>query len=362
LTILTVTEPTACFPPLDPCGRWKCTSDNVSTQKDSLEPQNKSMRVRARQLAPILLIAALLVAAPHGVSATTLAGDFLSIGGSARALGMGGAFAAIAADASTVYWNPAGISGFSKREALFMHSERFGDLINYNFATLVWPTKLLSEEREAAFGFALIHQGSPDNIVTSHLDYEERNGIPGFQPEDRLLYDDVDALPREGYNDFSLYTSFAAKTKYGRLGGTLKLIYTDAIAGHTATGIGLDIGYLHRDLFPRFDVGVNLRDITGTYIGWSTGTNEFITPSVKLGTAYRIPAPKFNLVANIAADGDFFFDDFDASKHVWQYVTPRILKDKIQDEELATTEKSCLGCVADDISWEIYYLLKEDKD
>ena len=38
------------------------------------------------------------------------------------------------------------------------------------------------------------------------------------------------------------------------------------------------------------------------------------------------------------------------------------LKEKILDEELATTEKSCLGCVADDISWEIYYLLKENKE
>jgi hypothetical protein len=39
----------------------------------------------------------------------------------------------------------------------------------------------------------------------------------------------------------------------------------------------------------------------------------------------------------------------------------KILTDKISDEELATTKHSCLGCIADDISWEIYYLLKEDK-
>jgi hypothetical protein len=39
----------------------------------------------------------------------------------------------------------------------------------------------------------------------------------------------------------------------------------------------------------------------------------------------------------------------------------RIIKEKIEDEELATTDKSCIGCMADDISWEIYYLLKEDK-
>ena len=37
----------------------------------------------------------------------------------------------------------------------------------------------------------------------------------------------------------------------------------------------------------------------------------------------------------------------------------KILKDKIAEGELETTEHSCLGCVEDDISWEIYYLLKE---
>ncbi|MDH5386285.1 MAG: hypothetical protein OEY18_16415 [Candidatus Aminicenantes bacterium] len=39
----------------------------------------------------------------------------------------------------------------------------------------------------------------------------------------------------------------------------------------------------------------------------------------------------------------------------------RILKEKIADEEIATTEKSCIGCLADEVSWEIYYLLKESK-
>lgn len=40
----------------------------------------------------------------------------------------------------------------------------------------------------------------------------------------------------------------------------------------------------------------------------------------------------------------------------------KILKDKISDGELATTKNSCLGCVADDISWEIYYLMKEKEE
>jgi hypothetical protein len=39
----------------------------------------------------------------------------------------------------------------------------------------------------------------------------------------------------------------------------------------------------------------------------------------------------------------------------------RIIKEKITDDEIATTEKSCIGCLADEISWEIYYLLKENR-
>lgn len=38
-----------------------------------------------------------------------------------------------------------------------------------------------------------------------------------------------------------------------------------------------------------------------------------------------------------------------------------IIKEKIADDELATTEKSCVSCLVDEISWEVYYLLKEEK-
>jgi hypothetical protein len=36
-----------------------------------------------------------------------------------------------------------------------------------------------------------------------------------------------------------------------------------------------------------------------------------------------------------------------------------ILKEKIEEGEIATTPRSCLGCLADEISWEVYYLFKE---
>ncbi len=43
-------------------------------------------------------------------------------------------------------------------------------------------------------------------------------------------------------------------------------------------------------------------------------------------------------------------------------IVRKLLKDKIADEELATTPRSCLGCLADEISWEVYYLVKEKDD
>lgn len=51
------------------------------------------------------------------------AAPFLSIGVGARPLAMGGAFVALANDASCLYWNPGGIAKLQRNEALLMHTE-----------------------------------------------------------------------------------------------------------------------------------------------------------------------------------------------------------------------------------------------
>ncbi len=62
----------------------------------------------------------------------TTAAPFLGIGAGPKAIGMGGAFTAVANDPSALYWNPAGISRTGKTEILFEHTNY---LINtgYNF-------------------------------------------------------------------------------------------------------------------------------------------------------------------------------------------------------------------------------------
>ncbi len=58
----------------------------------------------------------------------TTAAPFLSIAQGARALGMGGAFVAIADDPSAMYWNPAGIADLQGIQVLIDHTNWIADL------------------------------------------------------------------------------------------------------------------------------------------------------------------------------------------------------------------------------------------
>ena len=70
--------------------------------------------------------AALLLTTP--AFADKYAGEFLKAPVGARAIGMGGAFAAVSDDATAPYWNPAGMVYLPYREVIAMHSEKFGNL------------------------------------------------------------------------------------------------------------------------------------------------------------------------------------------------------------------------------------------
>ena len=64
----------------------------------------------------------------------TTAAKFLSIPVGARALAMGGAYTALANDASAIYWNPGGLAQVTSREVFFMHSEWLADINFDHFA------------------------------------------------------------------------------------------------------------------------------------------------------------------------------------------------------------------------------------
>ena len=66
-------------------------------------------------------------------------GQFMSYGAGARGLGMGGAFFAVADDASASYWNPAALTLLERREFSAMQASMFADT-TLNFFTYAHPT------------------------------------------------------------------------------------------------------------------------------------------------------------------------------------------------------------------------------
>ncbi|RJR30827.1 MAG: hypothetical protein C4574_01830 [Candidatus Latescibacterota bacterium] len=98
-----------------------------------------------------LLAAALLIASiPAVADATTkpfekvgtYAAQFLKIGPSARAVGMGGAFTAVANDATSIYWNPAGIVE-QTRTQVTLNSVVYPADIDVYFAAAIFNTPYL---------------------------------------------------------------------------------------------------------------------------------------------------------------------------------------------------------------------------
>ena len=84
-------------------------------------------------------------------------GDFLRIGVGARPAAMGGAFSAVANDATTFYWNPAGLTSSGRLALHIDHVAMFNAMAHYNVAGVS-----LSLKKRLAFGVSWIRLGVDD--------------------------------------------------------------------------------------------------------------------------------------------------------------------------------------------------------
>jgi hypothetical protein len=89
----------------------------------------------------------------------TAGAQFLELGVSARAIGMGEAFLSISDDASAVHYNPAGLTQIAEREAMFTHVNYVAD-INFDFAGLAYPTARFGGVW--GVGFKMLNAGKMD--------------------------------------------------------------------------------------------------------------------------------------------------------------------------------------------------------
>jgi hypothetical protein len=265
----------------------------------------------------------ILLATPAAVSADKYAGEFMALGGGARAMAMGGAFVAIAGDATAAFWNPAGLAHFDRLQAhpdqwqmVFMHSERFGNMVDYNYFSAAFPLR----GGESGWGVTFIHLGVDDIPI---IPFEpgmigNSDGDDRFEPwnEEFLNFDHTN-IPMESANDYALFASYAQRIGFGTAGASVKLIRNDQITGVSSFGIGLDLGFLKNDLWRDLMVGAKLQDATGTYISWSTGEREFIYPALKVGMAYPFYMTNLDCRLMVAVDGDFRFENRQAAAQFW---------------------------------------------
>jgi hypothetical protein len=103
---------------------------------------SRSRKVLYKKLLFIIILTGMLLpgnAFGQGVTKTgTTAANFLSVGIGPRAISMGGAYSSISNDASSIYWNPAGIAYSDQFQAIFTYDALFAG-INLDYFGLILP-------------------------------------------------------------------------------------------------------------------------------------------------------------------------------------------------------------------------------
>lgn len=228
----------------------------------------------------VLMCMAVLPAMAGGIA--KYAGEFISLGVGGRALGMGGAFVALASDVTAGYWNPAGLSHINYPQLTLMHDERYGNLVNYDYGAVALPVG-----PSTSWGLSVIRLGVDDIPDTRKAGIDAN----GNYTEDPTQFTRIDPSRVTYFNaaDWAFYLTYSKKhSEDFSYGANLKLIRRE-LGEASATGIGLDIG-IRYSVTEKVVVGANLQDVTTTFLAWNTGTNELISPTMKLGTAYFIEA------------------------------------------------------------------------
>lgn len=217
----------------------------------------------------IILISGLLITTISFAGMTkigTTAAPLLKIG-VGRATGMGETFVAIADDASSAYWNPAGLAYLAKRQVIFNHIDWIYD-VNHEFISVALPLNFGT----VAFSFTGLTMGemrytTVDNVITP-------------------AREDTGTGLTFGASQIAFGASYS-RMIYDRLsfGLTAKGI-SERIWDNSATGIGMDVGLFYKTGFRSLKLGMVMTNLgsemayTGRqldYVDTTQATNPPVT-------------------------------------------------------------------------------------
>ncbi|MEX1187898.1 MAG: PorV/PorQ family protein [Bacteroidia bacterium] len=238
----------------------------------------------------------------YAQTARKYSNEFLAIGVGARALGMSGSFITAADDATSGYWNPAGLTGIqSKFQGALMHSEYFAGIAKYDFGSLA--TRI---DPKSVLAVSIVRFGVDDIPDTSEL--IDANG--------NINYDRIQTFSAA---DYGFLLSYARTlNEHGlSVGANAKVVHRVVGDFARSWGFGLDAGMQYKPNKWRF--AAMARDITSTFNAWTyslseaqrdvfneTGNEipvnslELTLPTLTLGAArYFQLGEKFNLLTEL---------------------------------------------------------------
>ncbi len=248
------------------------------------------------KLRSLLLTIILLPASLTAQSVAKYAGEFLAIGVGGRAMGLGGAYVALANDATAGYWNPAAAAALEYPEVFLMHDERFAGLVNYDVAAVAIPYG-----PDASVALTVLRLGV-DGIPDTRNALIDQNGNGQLDPGDRIDYSRITYFNSA---DWAAFVTYAQRSSDDLSYGLNVKLIRRGLGDATATGIGFDVGVRYRAA-ERVVLGANLQDATTSLVAWSTGRNELISPTLKVGAAASIDL--FGGVLSPAVDADVRFE------------------------------------------------------
>ncbi len=196
----------------------------------------------------------------------------LEIGG--RAAGMGGAYSAICDDATSSYWNPAGLARADGGDMRLHHNEHFQGLRQEFLG--------LSFAREKQ-GFSL--------------------GLSGFYADDLELRKGAQAEPDGYFQAYDLLLSFSYArivTEEFALGFTLKGLH-ERLYFETASGWALDVGGHYLTPLKGVCVGAVVQNV-GPKLRFKEHALR-LPNTYRLGVSYLLPRPLFQGQTLFALDG-----------------------------------------------------------
>lgn len=203
-------------------------------------------------------------------------GDAASFDGwglGARAEALGGAYAALADDASATYWNPAGLAALDRTELAFAYGVPFGDVGDVTVGNAAVAKPLLYSLGEEAGG------GGSLGTLAAALAYRSAAGI--YEADQKGLtgrtFSDVDVELNLAYAH-----TLGAR---GALGLRLKNITRD-VGDFGDSGFGLDVGGRYEPV-GGLALGAVVRNVIAPNFRLKT-TKDAPPPALELGAAYQL--------------------------------------------------------------------------